>query len=229
MPSLYTKLLIAVIVSLSSFSCTAQLFKRSHARENEIPPKLILVELPTVVNKVTYYNKNGKTEKALAIQACNDTLVKRMLADFNDHFSFCPVYFFFDTAVSAIRNREFSSLLNRELKPAQNVVITPADTNYFVAYFGLETPDEIPVGYKNDPFSAAGTASVVPNLIALGPDFKKLRPGLPDKPRMNSVKHTKAPSNLQLYNYMYRSKEFNLSYKPFAYFYSATLTRFYKP
>lgn len=60
-----------------------------------------------------------------------------MVNDFRDNFSYCPVYFFYDTNYHLVLQGKFeSALLNADGTPANNIVLSASDTDYRIAYFG---------------------------------------------------------------------------------------------
>jgi hypothetical protein len=60
-----------------------------------------------------------------------------MVTDFGDNFTYCPVYYYFDTNYAAISQGKFEGvLLNEHFSPAQNIVIDSASTDFLIAYYG---------------------------------------------------------------------------------------------
>jgi hypothetical protein len=103
-----------------------------------MPPSAILVQLRTGSNQAKYYQKGNKTEdlkKATeAISAAN----MKMVEDFNDNFSYCPVYYFYDTSRQSVLAKNFSGvLLDKELKPIDNPQVAATDTSYFIVRHGV--------------------------------------------------------------------------------------------
>ncbi len=101
------------------------------------PPKALLVQIFTRKRLTEYYTKSGQTKKLEALKQDIEGVKNAMVADFTDNYTYSPVYFFYDTNAEAIRNKQFSGvLLDKDLQPVKNIVLTAADSNYFIAYFG---------------------------------------------------------------------------------------------
>jgi len=216
---------LVILLMLTAVPGKAQFLKRVHARPNEQPPKAILVELPTETNRIAYFTKKGQLNKVKVLQDANYKVSHVMVDDFRDNFSFCPVYFFYDSCTEQVRGMQFQGvLLDDKLAPAKNIILNNSDTNYFIVYYGTETMEELPAGAKVDIYNTSNTGSTMSNLFALSYDFKKLRYGLPDKPRGNSFS-----KNTYIPKYSYESGEFAISYIPLANRYSLTLAKYYSP
>jgi hypothetical protein len=170
--------LILALLSLLSIAAQAQLFRRYHAHKTQTPPKAILVRLATAASRIDYYAKKGNTKSVQLLLADAAAQREHMIADFKAHFTYCPVYYFYDTAQTAIKAKNFSYLLDGDMKPATNLVISPTDSDYFIVYYGyLEEPKTL----KNDPneYSSASSDNSVKMLAALYPDFTALSRKLP--------------------------------------------------
>jgi hypothetical protein len=125
------KMVVLIILAaiIPAIGCHAQMMKA------------ILVQLNSEQNRVKYFTSHGQNTDAVRVQREASIIMKKTIADFRDNFKCCPVYFFIDTNVSLVKNKQFENvLLGFDLKPIQEPVITAADTNYFVTYYGL--PEE---------------------------------------------------------------------------------------
>ncbi len=223
MNKLFYRLMTIVLVCFA-MPCKTQFFKRMHARHNEHPPKAILVELPTETNRVAYFIKKGKRNKVQYLLDANKKVRRVMIADFADNFTFCPVYFFNDSSIELVKDKKLVGvLLDKKMQPATNIILSTADTDYFIVYYGTETAEDVPENAKYDPYNTSYTGSTIPNLVAMSYNYKKLAYGLPDRTRYNHFSQ-----NMFVPKYSYELKEFDISYNPLAYYYSRTLEKYYK-
>jgi hypothetical protein len=210
---------------LMALPLKAQLFFRAHARIGELPPKFILVELPTESNRYRYFMQHNKEDKATKVKLANNAKMHCMVSDFSDNYTFCPVYFFNDTDQDKIIAHNFAAALrdkNLDLISALPALLT--DTNYVIVYYGLPPSEVSKVSAEGVSYTAEYNDVSFNNLVAVSPSFKKLKQGLPDKAKFNAY---------QLSNFMnkygFQSKEFDIEYKPLAGFYDRTLRRYYFP
>lgn len=112
------------------------------------PPKAILVEIFTRKRLIEYYTNSKQTKKLEALKQDIEGVKKAMVADFASHYNYTPVYFFYDTDADAIRDKKFEGvLLDKDLNPVKNIVLTSADTAYFIVYFGATAGSGATVSY----------------------------------------------------------------------------------
>ena len=218
-------MLIAIGIIFYALPAHAQFFKRKHALPYEHPPEAILVQLPTETNRIAYFIKKGKSNKVQALEDASKKVISATVSDFRDNFSFCPVYFFYDSSIAEVKEHHFAgAVYDKNMQPVQNIGLSPNDTEYFIVYYGMEAPVEEPENARKDPYNTSYTGSAIPNLIALSHDFKKLPPSLPDKPRYNHFS-----TNIYVPKYYFEEKEFNILYTQLANYYSRTLEKYNTP
>ncbi|MDR3679458.1 MAG: hypothetical protein P4L41_05790 [Flavipsychrobacter sp.] len=209
----------------SSSNTYAQLIRRYHAHSGQLPPKALLVRLSTEKNRREFYLKHHDFRNLEIIEKDATEQRARMVSDFKDHFTFCPVYFFYDTTQDQIKAHNFSVLLDNDLKPATNMVIGPGDSSYFIVYYGYEQEEPEKKGHEGA-FSSGYSGNSVKTLVALDCDFVQLSLKLPYKAgpvrRLNSKKDPTVPA------YEYKSKKFDISYEPYAILYDRNLRLFYR-
>jgi len=100
-------------------------------------PKAVLVQLRSEHNRMDAMERN-RSYKELA-QVKNDAvqITTRMIADFHDHFNFCPVYFYVDTNLDLVKSRKFQGVLfNADSTPVTNPVISDTSQDYLIVYYG---------------------------------------------------------------------------------------------
>ncbi len=132
MKKMFAVCLIALLGNAAN--ADAQSKKRNIVRAYRTSmPKAVLVELFTHQNKIGYYKRTKQDANAQQIKRDADSIVHYTVADFNDNFDFCPVYYFYDTNASLILSGKYKeALLDRDLKPVASTPLTSTDTNYFI-------------------------------------------------------------------------------------------------
>ncbi len=99
--------------------------------------KAIIVQLNTDQNQVRYLQRTGNTKEAESISNEATIASKKMISDFSDNFSYCPVYYFIDTNTDLIRNKQFDNvLLNADGTPVKKIILNPSDSNYLTVRYG---------------------------------------------------------------------------------------------
>lgn len=208
------------LMALSLFLVTAlhepanaQIFKRRYARFDEKPPKMILVQIFTYQRRIEYYSKLRKTDKIRQIQVDAENMTKKIIMDFTDNFSFCPVYYYMDTNAHLVQEKKYDGvLLDNNLQP---VHVTPDKTTqiilfgYPIAMAGdlksSKTNNDI---YDSDYVVGEGKQ----RLVVYDINFKKIARPLPNgSNNIYGGKMEKAPEE-----YMYKSPAFDIYYKPYA-------------
>ena len=103
--------------------------------------KAVIVQINTSQNKISYFYKTGNPKEAARIASESTEMSKKMIADFNDNFIFCPVYFCIDSNIDLIKNKQFKNiLLNADLVPLSSPIITSTDSDYLIVRYGY--PDD---------------------------------------------------------------------------------------
>jgi len=203
-------------------------FNRKHARASEVKPKAVLVQLPTQTNRMDYLMKKNNHKKIAQLKTDRDNVIKKMAADFNDHFEFCTYYFFYDTNTNNIKERKFNgNLLNGNLQPATKLVLSPDDTDYIVVYYGYVADDKNTFKTKRGQIETTKFSnSTHPTLLGMDWHFNLLPDPMPYKPMLPMNKKKQKPQ-ITTRNNGYQSKYFDIQYTPLASSYSRTLARFY--
>lgn len=219
----FTRLLLLAVIVSTSIQAHGQVFKRTHARDNEVPPNAALVMLSTQQNRMTYFKKHNMKASLNQLQRDRDSVNTRMVMDFTDNFTFCPVYYFMDTVLEEIIDHRFSgNLLNKDMKPVNTTVLLSGnDSNYIIVLFGL--PIKGPRDNTNDSRVNFATGTSKKRLVVYNPDFALVDPPLP-----NGSNNTWGPSPKQPNEvYTYQSPKFDIYYKPYVRNFNAKLVNFY--
>jgi hypothetical protein len=195
--------------------CLTLLFSFSHYKSNSqtqkrvntlAEPKLILVELNTAHKQIAMYIKRGNTEYANMAAKDADAVIKCMIADFTDHFTFCPVYYFLDTNAHLILQRKMDNILfDKNLQPVQMPAIS--DDEYRIVKYGYN----VRTTSENSPSiqSVNQAGGIQKKLMVLTPDYTTLPDREPDGRKFpNNI----SPRKLNP-KYNYSSNKLNIYYK----------------
>lgn len=213
------------------FGASAQLIVRQRAHANELPPKFILIQLSSFQNKMEYYKKTRQAGKLAGLKKDADVFNKKMIADYTDNFTICPIYFFADTNFMDIKAKKFDGLvMDKDLRPVKNFKVT--DTNYCILTFNhpsMSTTDynlTNPKASADDPYDAYYANTSVGNRqrpVLLNPDFTYRHKPLPNGANNKIV----TPAKGREY-YYFQSKNFDISYKANAAGLQRKIELFYK-
>src|SRR5690606_27232148 len=100
-------------------------------------PKAILVQLRSEHKRISYLQETRQRKKVNEMKREAEVVAKVMINDFEDNFSFCPVYYYYDTNYHLILQNKFDGvLMNAEGMPATDIVLSGTDKDYWIAYFG---------------------------------------------------------------------------------------------
>jgi len=203
------------------------------ARPGEKPPKALLVELLTRQPQVDYILKNRPSRLNEVLHDIQ-SVMRATVMDFNENFDYLPVYYFIDSNADKIRTGQFEGvLLDKNLQPANQTVLTTGDTNFFIAYFGSYMPQpqyiDMDKAYSNNIGSGKESFGDDPTglkmtLLVMDHNFEILRLPRPRAPRTMVRLSPRDNKRLQ-----YRAKNTEIDYIPLAASYHATLERYYRP
>ena len=100
-------------------------------------PRAILVQLSSEQNRINALTKARRIKELLTIKADAANIITKTIADFDAHLNFCPVYYYIDTNIDLIKNRQFSGVLfTVDGKPATNTGLSDTSRDYLIAYYG---------------------------------------------------------------------------------------------
>ena len=133
-----------------------------HKQKTAFRPKALLVQLHTETNRMNYFREKGNNAMADRVADEAQHIATVTVNDFNDHFDFCRVYFFFDTALEAIKNQNFSGhLVNADASPVTNCILQVGDTDYFIVYYGTPENPKTSLWAGNDVEYRYGAGNVI--------------------------------------------------------------------
>jgi hypothetical protein len=221
--AIYRQVLICLFhLLLFQDNAYSQIITRRKAKASEIAPKAILVMLPTYARRAEYL-KDSPTKLA-QLKKDRDSIVSKIVMDFNDNFIFAPVYYFVDVDRDRIAAQEFGNvLMDTSLRTLQNVQL---DTPYQIVYFGYPTANTQTANGNNDDDILGGNQSNASNqrLVVLNSDMTEVR-----KPRPNGANNAwGGKTRRDKDEYRYTSPRFDIYYRPHAKNLSTKMMNFYR-
>lgn len=184
-------------------------------------PRAVLVQLRSEHNRVAALSKARRYEDRDEVIHDAEEVRQRMILDFHNNFTYCPVYYYIDTNVEQIRQKKFYHVLYDDSGRLVNEpVINGNSDDYVIAYYGYPVSqsrqDRIQTEtsrYISDPLTPFGRGLVILNDKFLQLTyFYKL--GY-DEIFFNKKKWTK--------KYYYSSRHFEIEYFPLAYLFNHNL------
>lgn len=211
------------IVSFMNEPAEAQIFKRRYARYNEKPPKMILVQIFTYQRRIEHYTRLNKPDKVKQIHTDAENMTQKIIMDFSDNFSFCPVYYYMDTNAHLVIEKKYNGvLLDKNLNP---VNVSPDKTTQIVLFGApISFVADVKSSNNKDPFDSDYVVGEgKQRLVVYDINFKKLARPLPNG--SNNTYGGKPAKDAD--EYVYRSPDFDIYYKPYAKHLSEKMSIFY--
>ncbi len=100
-------------------------------------PKAILVQLRSEHNRIAALAEAHRNRELEMVKEDASRIMQKEIADFKDHITYCPVYFYIDTNLYLVKNRKFSGVLfNADSTPASNTGLNDTSKDYLIVYYG---------------------------------------------------------------------------------------------
>jgi len=109
---------------------------------NELKNGVLLVRLKTSENAIKYLEQQGKYEEAEQLFQQQKINNLEIINAFKQHFTFCPVYFFFNNQSQKILNSDFENVFLTENLSIDSSIKLINPVYYFAEFDILETSDE---------------------------------------------------------------------------------------
>lgn len=224
--SVYKAFFLSIAALLATLSINAQIFRNYVRSGHDHPPQYILVMLPTSSNAIKAFEKHNDPLDAHAIAHDRKLMIDKMVQDFNDNFKFCPFYFFIDTNVNKVINRDYEGvLLDGNLQPVSNVP-DASDTTHFILRYGNSDPNSTQwKTRKGDILNSDFNNASMQMLIGMNYQFQQLYSWQPYK---TIAYGQPRDARIAARKYRYTSKKYNIQYRPQAANYNTTLINYYK-
>lgn len=195
---------------------TVVLFSLSHgayARKKKpkgTKAKVVLVQLSTEHNRIDALLKEKKYAAAKEVATDAENVITVIMKDFSDNFSYCPVYYYLDTNINKIKNREFDGiLLDSSLAPLTNAPLTKNSKDYMVIYYGRPVAQSRHSRVQRDTtkYIFDSDTPFGRGLVVLNYKFQQLR-------YFNTLNHSDPFFGPKKSQYYYSSKHYNIEYSP---------------
>lgn len=184
-------------------ACTAQ-------EENVRQPDVLLVQLSSQKNRLLALEADGRHMAAEKLKQDAQAINTVIRNDFTDHYSFCPVFFFMDTNLAQVKAGNFAGIL---MDSTGRYVPAPplAGKRVQVAFYGYPKVNIPRVGRPSDKDVAQDFESRFGEVWVL------------QDASLEQVAYSKPPGRLDPAKeyakdkrYHFRSRKFDLEYKPIA-------------
>lgn len=106
-------------------------------------PRVILLMLHLSTNKIEALKRRGLQEDIPDVIAVDEETNTSIMRDFATNFTFCPVYFFYDTCYEKVKRKAWEEVTfyDYESLDKKKKVATNAFDGYYFAEVGYRTPD----------------------------------------------------------------------------------------
>jgi len=177
-------------------------------------PVVILVQLRTEINKINALTKAKNYAVLEEVKRDASEVRRLMMLDFTLNFHRCPVYYFMDTNIDYIKNKQFDGvLLDTSGAPVTNPLINSASSNYWIVYYGyhIHQARKEKVVTDKDRYTYDSEHPQGKGLVVLNDQFQQIT--FFYKYGYDDVFFGKKSRQKKL---MYSSKKFDIDYFPFA-------------
>lgn len=170
-------------------------------------PHVLLVQLKTEQNRINALIKGRQYKDLEEVTRDAKKVREATINDFHDHFDFCPVYYFMDTNIEAIKNKQFQGvLLNADLSVVKAPLIDQNSKDYYIVYFGYPKAQKLIA----PPYSNTIDENIGQRLVILDDQYNQLTYlSGPYGPQNTGNRNRKV-------RYSYNSRHFDIKYIPVA-------------
>ena len=115
----------------------------SAKNKKEVPgkPDFILVQLRSETSRINGAIKTKRADLLEVIKKDGAAIASAMMNDFKDNFKFCPVYFYMDTNMYKVINKQFDGILmDADGHYVQHVPINKDSKDSRIVYYGKPVP-----------------------------------------------------------------------------------------
>jgi hypothetical protein len=141
------KIFLSILLFLTFVFCTNEMIAQNLTPSIDTikypRPKVLLFMLHLSTNKINALKRRGMHEDIPAVMQYDAEINNSIIADFASHFTFCPVYFFYDTAQDLAVKKQFSEIEfydYESLSKKKKIATNQFDTYYF-AEVSYSSPD----------------------------------------------------------------------------------------
>jgi len=172
----------------------------------------VLVQLRSEHNRIQALTKSRRFKDVEAVKIDANGAALKMIADFEDNFKYCPVYYYIDTNLELVKKRAFQNvLLDSSRNPVGNLVISDTSTDYYIVFYGY-------------PILQPKRTPVITDSMALTENHERTYKGLVvNNYKFQQVSYVAKPAYRNIafqqkgdLRYNYSSKRFDIDYLPYA-------------
>ena len=133
---MHKKLIAPAVISIFSLITTGKALAATDSLGRKYP-KVLLVQLFAETNRIEALDKAKRYKDEEEVMDDAKQTMEATVNDFRDHFGYCPVYYFIDTNLDAIKKKQFDGvLLNADMSVVTNPIVKPTSTDYCIVYYG---------------------------------------------------------------------------------------------
>ena len=105
-------------------------------------PKVLLVMLHLSTNKIEALKKRNMEEVILQVIQSDEEINNSIMRDFSKNFTFCPVYFFYDTCYEKAKAKQWEDITfyDYESINVKKKITTQHFSDYYFAEIGYRSP-----------------------------------------------------------------------------------------
>ena len=177
-------------------------------------PVAVLVQLRSEHNRIEALKKDRRYQQLAEVENDAREVNNRMILDFHNNFTYCPVYYYVDTNTDLIKKKLFAGILMQgDGSPAKDLAFNSDSGDYVIAYYGYAVSQSRSDKVQNDsslnnydPQAPAGKG-----LVILNDKFQQLT-------YFYKLSYDNAffGGNSKIKKYTYTAKHFDIEYYPFA-------------
>ena len=107
-------------------------------------PKVILMMLHLSTNKIEALKRRGLHEDISLVMQGDKETNESIMKDFAQHFTFCPIYFFYDTCYEKAIAKQWGDIVfyDYESLSKKKLINVSSFSNYYLAEVGYASPTE---------------------------------------------------------------------------------------
>lgn len=217
----YNNLYIKVICIVTLLCHCTNIVAQSKSNTIDLPiPKFILVELNTAHKQILAYKRAGNHKYAGIASADAKAVIDCMVADFNDNFNYCPVYYFFDTNAHLILQKHMDGvLLDTNLQPALIPKVEEGEYRIVKYGYNINTASNNSINTQ----SVNQIDGIQKKIIVLSPDYTIVPKPEPDGRNLAGPLYGLKPNR----KYAHTSKKLQIYYRPKAKHLNSAFKRYF--
>ncbi len=171
------RFILAIFILTTFSNCKSVHFRKDTATDqlNNLRSGVMLIRLPTNEAKITRLKEMGQSDVAKKESAIMAQFHTDILKTFDQHFTFCPVYFYYsDKSVEVKKGNFEGNLFDAKLNSISSLPFSKKQK--FYAEFGFVHQEELTVEKNGKPVKVAGIGGKKAFVIRTHEGLQPLRP-----------------------------------------------------